>query len=438
MIKLHDYQVECIETIKDHFKNNDRQIIQLPTGSGKTFIFLNFLKKYSKNGLIICPSLELQEQIYEWGSFFLGEDKISKNFIKPRYPYQIVTNASLNHERMRNLIEKHEFEYLILDEAHRAQSPTFVNFISKFEHKNYKILGVTATPERLDGRNLLNIFKSLTFSRNVLDMIIKGYLADVIGTRITTNFDIKKIHTSTDFSQTELNSLNVLGRNELIIKTFIEECKDKKTLIFCLNVQHAEHISQEISKFGYKSAFIHGRMKYKQRQEILHDFKAGRIQVLTNCQLLTEGFDEPTIEALILARPTQSKSLYCQMIGRGLRKCKGKEVCYLYELTDNHHKICTFNVLAGKDTQFRYSYLNGTRLTDLVPIIQNLNIDDILLEKSELKIFEYKFFPCTERQIKILESIGYEFDFVSDLDVFEAGFLIFKDKLRKKYGYDKK
>ena len=437
MIKLHDYQVECIETIHNHFKKSDKQIIQLPTGSGKTFIFLNFLKKYSKNGLIICPSLELQEQIYEWGCFFLGKDKVSKKFDKPRYPYQIITNSSLNFESTRKFIEKNDFEFVVLDEAHRAQSPTFVNFIKKFKHKNYKLLGVTATPERLDGKNLLNIFDKLTFSKNVLDMINKGYLADVIGTRITTNFDINKIHASTDFSQTELNSLNVLGRNEMIVKTFIEECKDKKTLIFCLNVQHAEYISREISKLGYNAAFIHGKMKYNKRQEILYDFKSGRIQVLTNCQLLTEGFDEPTIEALILARPTQSKSLYCQMIGRGLRKCKGKDFCYLYELTDNHHKICTFNVLAEKESQFQYAYEKGTKLTELVPIIQNINLDDILLEKSELNVFEYNFFPCTENQQNQLDELGYKNEYNEDLDIFEAAFLIFKHNLRKKYGYDK-
>lgn len=442
MIKLHDYQIECIETIADHFKKSDRQIIQLPTGSGKTFIFLNFLKKYAKSAIILCPSIELQEQIHSWGSHFLGKENIEKGWNKINCPFHVMTLASLNYETIYNKVLKNKFDYIILDEAHHGCAPTFIKFLDRLKNHKFKLLGVTATPERLDDKNLLDIFETLTYSKNILEMIELNHLCDIESYKIKTNLELKFISHSNDFSLKNLQLLDIERRNQILLNTFVQECSDKKTLIFCLNINHAKKISEAINKLGYSSEYIHGKMKFHERQQILKRFKNGQTMVLTNCQILTEGFDEPSIEALILARPTRSKSLYCQMIGRGVRKFPRKDRCYLYELTDNNHKICTFNVLGGLSSDIQYDYPKALRLSELIKEIQSIDFEKLLLEKTPHELFEMEYearssldFPCFTRQVeKIKKYLPHEV-LLYDLSFIEAEFLLFKQKLKVKYGY---
>ena len=198
-------------------------------------------------------------------------------------------------------------------------------------------------------------------------------------------------------------------------------------------------------KKGIRAMAMHGDLPSTERKRILQDFKSGKLEVLTNCQLLTEGFDEPSIEAIIIARPTKSKTLYCQMIGRGLRPFKDKNRCYLYELTDNAYKICTFNVLLGIPQEKDLDYENGSLLSkefrerkhkDLISI----DIKDVNYEKVKIDILNYKkkfqsymhSIPAPQRQKDLLTKIGIEF--YPDLSVLEFCFLLWKEKLKVKYG----
>ena len=442
MVKLHDYQVECIEKINDHFKKHDKQIVQMPTGSGKTFIFLNFLKKYAKTGIILCPSLELQEQIHEWGAYFLGENNIEKGWKKINCPFHVLTLASLNYESTMQKVLKNKFDFVVMDEAHHGCSETIIKFLDRLKNHKFKLLGLTATPERLDKKNLLDIFGTLTYSKNILDMIEMKQICDVEAYKIKTKVDLKSRGNNHDFGQIELKSLDQEKRNLILLNTFENECKDKKTLIFCLNVEHAMKISNALKDKGYASEYIHGKMDFQERKRILERFQTGVTQILTNCQLLTEGFDEPSIEALILSRPTRSKSLYCQMIGRGLRKFQGKDRCLLYELADNNHKICTFNVLGGIDPSMEYDYPEGLRLSRLKKTLENVDWENLVIEKCEHEIFDLNQkekdhfgFPCLESQRIKLKEIGIPECIINEIYFLEAEFLIFKQRLRVKYGF---
>ena len=201
-------------------------------------------------------------------------------------------------------------------------------------------------------------------------------------------------------------------------------------------------ISNALKDRGYASEYIHGKMDFHERRRILERFQAGVTQILTNCQLLTEGFDEPSIEALILARPTRSKSLYCQMIGRGLRKFKRKDKCLLYELADNNHKICTFNVLGGIDPSMEYDYPEGLRLSRLKKTLENVDWENLVIEKCEHEIFnldqkekDHFGFACLESQRIKLKEIGIPEFIINEINFLEAEFLIFKQRLKVKYGY---
>ncbi len=441
MIELRNYQTECIEEIKKH----DTQLIQLPTGSGKTIVFLKYLSENSEKALIVCPTIDLREQIYESALSFYSKHDICKrenNRFKDAKIYILVA-MSLNNEIVREYLSSQKLEHIVIDEAHRSQSKTYYNFIEYYRRKNanFKLIGFTATPERLDKKPLLEIFKTITYKKNIYELINEGYLCNVKAYRIKTKEVIKSKGGVGDFQISEIRNLDNYSRNSLIYKTIEENCVGKKTLIFCLSIDHAEKIADYLKSEKKISAYhISGKQSESERKKILLDFKNGKIQILTNCQLLTEGFDEPSIECIIIARPTRSKALYCQMIGRGTRKFLGKKNCELYELTDNCHRICTFNVACDedKDERFIRNYKDGVSLTDLHKEIEKISLKDFVLDKQEIPLIS-DFSQFLEQQgilvsqKKSLDEL--EIKPVGSLNLLQASFVLFKHKLRVKYGF---
>lgn len=444
---MRDYQVDCIKTIKEHFKKNDRQLIQLPTGSGKTWIFTRFLKENSNSALIVCPSIELKEQIFN--TFKLFNIKDVAIGLNNSCKYNIVTNMSFSKDNSLDIVNKKKFQYIVIDEAHHAQSKSNLRLINSLNF-NPKILGCTATPERLDGKSLLEIFHTLTYKKNIFELIDVGFLSDVEAYKYKTGIRISK--RAEDFRQIELRDLDKDSRNEIILKIIKEQCFDKKTLVFCLNIEHSIKIALMLNQMGFSAGYVYGEMPKQQRIENLKKFKSGELQFITNCQLLTEGFDEPSIEAIVLTRPTCSKALYCQMVGRGLRITKDKKVCYLHELADNNHKLCTFNVTCDKEPEFQHDYQPGIRLSqlykELEENVQKYDLENLEVQRqkhnlflnekthlnNEFNIFKSEFYSMemNERQGNILKSYGIQHN---ELNFIEAAFLIWKHNLKKKYGY---
>ncbi len=443
MVKLQQHQIECIDAIEKHFKKSSRQLIQLPTGSGKTYIFLSYLSKHSKSSLIICPTKELQEQIYNSALNFFHKSEISmKEDANPTFKrLNIWIAASLGLKNREKLVEV-KFDHIVIDEAHRAMSKTYQSFVSHYQSvwKNFKLIGFTATPERNDSQSLLEIFETLTFTRNIYDLIKLGMLSDIEAHRIKTfqKFN-KRQGANGDIQAKNIKDLDNETRNNIVLKTINKHCADKKTLIFCVSISHAENLSNLLKSCGYAADYVSGKMTKQVRQQKLKDFKSGKIQFMANCQLLTEGFDEPSIECLIMARPTISKALYCQMLGRGLRKFPGKDICYLYEITDNVHDICNFNVAGGAERYFEGEYTNGIKLTELTKELESLKEIEISIKKEKINLFnpledklesEYAF----EHQLKYLKD--KQINFFEPINFLEAAFLIWKNKLKEKYGFN--
>jgi len=453
-LRLLPYQQECLDMIEKTFQSHNRQLFQLPTGAGKTAIFVNYIKRNSKRALIVVPTIEIKHQVHEtclnW-----GVDSIA---LKGKYKFSIgnhtiITSQSLNYQGTKKYLYDQKFDTIIIDEAHKAQCNTFKQFLDKID-PSIKVLGCTATPERYDQKPLLDIFINFSFSKSIIDLINLGYLCDIEAYKVKTG--IKLTMRSFDFHTGQLKEvakkeLDSDSRNQLIINTYKNNLTNKKTLIFCLSVPHSQKIAHLLKKEGYKAKCIYGELNRTERAEVLEDFKSGKIQVLTNCQVLTEGFDEPSIEALLIARPTLSKSLYCQMIGRGLRKYPGKELCTIYELGDNNHKICDFNVLSGREPGFPYEYKSGMRINDLISEQNKISLDMV-------EVFEQKFSPLNTDSIEngrvsLLNSFYWkqkpnelqlnslrknEIFFFEDINFIEAAFLLWKHKLLLKYGFIKK
>lgn len=451
-VVLRPYQKECLDRIKEYFRDHDRQIIQLPTGAGKTVVFLSYIASIPGKTLIICPTVDLVDQVKETAEKFSNATIFAKGLRQKwkKADITISTSAVLNYDSSKEFLNTQKFDTIIFDEAHRAQCSTYLNFLEMLDYP-FKLLGCTATPERLDRKPLLDVFGELTYTKNILELIRGGYLCDMEAHKIKTGIKLDNLKIrSGEFIPTELKKLETPARNKIIIDTYKENCQDKKTLVFCLSIDHSENIASMLREEGIKAEAIHGKLGAIQRRLIIKRFKSGQTKVLTNCQLLTEGFDEPSIEAILIARPTKSKALYCQMIGRGLRTYPRKELCYLYELGDNSHNICSFNVAAGKEADFVFEYKKGTRLTELSEELDKLTLDDVDVVKEKINLFEGdRDYPARGNQMNIFKTkfythqpTEYQKQKLKELNIddrfvdtfLEAAFLIWKHYARIKYG----
>jgi hypothetical protein len=185
-------------------------------------------------------------------------------------------------------------------------------------------------------------------------MIKGGYLCDIRGISVKTEANLGAVHTRQgDFMTGDLAEvIDNPERNQLIADTYLEHAEGRKAIIFCVDVQHSQHVAATMETNGISCRAVYGDMDIDERRETLAAFEAGEIRVLANCNLLTEGWDSPDLGAVLMARPTKSKVLYIQCVGRGLRTSPGKADCLLIDFADiwDKHDICAFGTLAGDDS----------------------------------------------------------------------------------------
>jgi superfamily II DNA or RNA helicase len=458
MIKLKNYQEDAIKAIEEGFKkhyeyyNRDiqgktcklrkavRQFIEMPTGSGKTITFLYFAKKYNLNTLIIVPSKELMRQVYETSLLFFPKNIISRKGDRFNEKFKQIHICIINsiNEKYENDLLYEEYELIIIDECHRAHGSTYKRFLNNYyEFLPPMILGVTATPERLDGKLLNTLFDKCTFKLKIDDMIMSGYLSDIEGYRIKTKIDLSDLDThNSDYTITELyKKLSTDSRNDLILNLCKNEMKDRKTLIFCINLKHSQEINKLLNDNGLSSAHIDGKMDHVERKTILTAFREGEISYLCNCQLLTEGFDEPSIDGIILARPTRSHSLFMQMIGRGLRLFPKKLNCKIVDIVDIHKNRSRigFNSIIEQDKDLN-EIENFSSHKDIKDHVQReiIQHSEFEIEKANLINFSIIYEKlAVESMINYLNENNIYFTHPITFD--DASFLIWYDKLKKEY-----
>jgi len=245
-------------------------------------------------------------------------------------------------KRLEQLKEK-DFSVLLIDEAHHAESPSYQKIIKELGFGDDKklLVGVTATPQRADKKSLTNTFETVAYARTIGSLIKEGFLSAVVGRKVLTSFSLSDVKTkSGEFITKQLASaVNIDDRNQFIINKFKEHAAKRKAIAFCVNVKHAQDLAHAFQVNGIKAAAVWGLMPKEERESVLKQLKKGDIQVVTSCDLLTEGFDDETIDAIVMARPTKSKSLYIQMVGRGLRKHPTKNDCLVIDFTDTGNNL---------------------------------------------------------------------------------------------------
>lgn len=440
MIRLKDYQIEACEAIESHFLVEDSQYVAMPTGSGKTFTFLSYADDCHDNILVIVPSKSLLHQVYESALLFFDRKDISRKgdgYDEKIGFLHICTAQSMRGDYLKELCE-HPFDLVVIDEAHHSHAMTYKRFIdckrNRCKDMRLSFLGVTATPDRADGKLLSEIFGTCSFRLEIEDMIEKGHLCDIEGYSVKTKIDISDVDDHNgDFSLRQLyKKLCIDSRNEMIVKLCKEEMKDRKTVVFCINIEHSLQIHNLLTESGLSSEHIDGTTSSKKKESILKSFREGSTQFICNCQLLTEGFDEPSIDGIIIARPTRSRSLFTQMVGRGLRIFPGKKNCKIIDVVDNHRALAGFNSLLE---DCAYPEMDTFKsIHDIRKHIgeERLKVTEFRIERSDIfsskrldEIFAipWQLDRMREKAISFFEPITFD----------EANFLIWLDNLKEKY-----
>jgi len=342
MYTLRPYQQEALDSILNAESTGiSRQLVVLPTGSGKTVIFshLPLVRKNSLPMLVLAHREELLHQakskIEASNPNLIVQIEQAQNYAD-QVDVIVASVATLgrnNSERIKRFPQNY-FKSIIIDEAHHAAAPSYRRIVDYFQ--NDFTLGVTATPQRSDSTRLIDVFQEIVYYKTIQDLIEQGYLTRLIGYRIKTNTDLTHVEVNDgDFTQSQLeNAVNNPYRNALILTSYLQLCKERKTLIFAAGVQHAKDLALSFKESGIKTQLILGETDSEDRRTILENFKNGLIPVLINVGVLTEGFDEPSVQAIILARPTKSNLLYTQIVGRGTRTDTDKQNCLIVDISD--------------------------------------------------------------------------------------------------------
>lgn len=336
-IKLRDYQSGFIEDIRDGFKGGNRRVLGvLPTGGGKTLCFSYIAAGVARNDkrvLIIAHRRELLNQI----STALKKVGVMHAVMAGGYigmPTAKVVVASVF--TLANRIDRFPAPDLIIgDEAHHfTPMSTWGRVVNAFPKA--RVLGVTATPERLDGKGLGLMFDDMVIGPSVAELTEQGYLspADVYA---PSRPDLGAVRTRMgDFVTSDLEgAMDKPSITGSVVGHYTKLVPGKRAIAFCVSVKHAKDVAAEFRAAGYRAEHIDGGMADRERDATLLKFERGDIQILTSCDLVSEGFDLPAVEVAILLRPTKSLGLYLQMCGRAIRISPGKTTTTILDHAGN-------------------------------------------------------------------------------------------------------
>ena len=336
-LKRLDYQQEAIDNLKK-MREDGKTIALLyhATGVGKTITAATDAKAVGGRTLFLVNALKLASQAKEtfakvWPEATLGEYTGSQKDMTQTVIFATVQSISKDLEKFSPT----DFDYLIVDECHHAAANTYQKIFTYFHPKF--ILGLTATPERSDGEDMLELFQNVAHKMDLKTAVERGVLVSIRCIRVKTNIDLTDVRINgIKYNSQDLESkLFIPERNQLIVDTYLKYVNDKKTVIFCASVDHAAEIAKLLRDSGVKAEAVSGRDRVEVREKILKDYETGSTNVLCACDLLNEGWDSPHTTVLFMARPTMSKTIYLQQLGRGTRRCPGKEDLLVVDFVDN-------------------------------------------------------------------------------------------------------
>lgn len=363
-MKLRPYQEEAFSSVFSQWEDGIlKTLLVLPTGCGKTIVFAKITEECVRRGdrvLILAHRGELLDQASDKLSKATGlksaVEKADQSCIGSWFRVTVGSVQTLMREKRLSSFSKDYFNTIIIDEAHHAISDSYQRVLNYFV--NAKVLGVTATPDRGDMKNLGTVFESLAYEYTLPQAIKEGYLSPIKAVTIPLKLDLTGVSTQAgDFKASDIDTA-LDPYLYSIADEMIKYCQNRKTVVFLPLVKTSQKFRDILNLKGFKAAEVNGESH--DRAEILNDFDKGEYNVLCNSMLLTEGWDCPSVDCVVVLRPTKVRGLYCQMVGRGTRLCDDKKELLLLDFlwhTERHelcrpaHLICDNEEVARQMTE---------------------------------------------------------------------------------------
>lgn len=355
-MQLRPYQQQAREAIEEEWlKGIKRTLLVLPTGTGKTIVFATVIEDMVKLGervLVLAHRGELLDQAADKLEKSTGlkcaTEKAQETSIGSWYRVVVGSVQTLMREKRLNKFPKDFFTTIVIDEAHHCISEGYQRVLNYFE--DAKVLGVTATPDRGDMKNLGSYFETLAYEYSLPKAIKEGFLSPIKALTLPLTLDLSAVaQQSGDFKASDLGTA-LDPYLEQIAEEMLKVAVDRKTVVFLPLVKTSQKFRDILNAKGFKAAEVNGESK--DRAEILADFDAGKYNVLCNSMLLTEGWDCPSVDCVVVLRPTKVRSLYSQMVGRGTRLYPGKDDLLLLDFlwhTERHELCHPANLIAQND-----------------------------------------------------------------------------------------
>ena len=429
-MELRPYQEEARQAVQTEWdQGNDRTLLVLPTGCGKTIVFCKIAEdrvRQGERGLILAHRGELLDQaadkLFQATGLRCAVEKAEQSCLGAWERITVGSVQSLQREKRLEQFDPDYYQFIIVDEAHHALSDSYQRVLERFS--NAHVLGVTATPDRGDKRDLGQFFQSLAYEYTLPKAIKEGYLCPIKAQTIPLQLDIAGVGIqSGDFKAGDLGTA-LDPYLEQIAQEMATACMDRKTVVFLPLVKTSQKFRDILNAHGFRAAEVNGNSS--DRAEVLADFEAGRYNVLCNSMLLTEGWDCPPVDCIVVLRPTKIRSLYCQMVGRGTRLAPGKDHLLLLDFlwhTERHelcrpaHLICESPEVAAQTTA---NLENTPGPTDLEEAVQHA-AEDVVAQREEALAKQLE--EMRKRKRKLVDPLQFEMSIqAEDLVNYEPAF----------------
>lgn len=362
-ITLRPYQQDAVNAVCHALdQGQSKLLIALPTGTGKTIVFSSLphalgVAAAGQRTLVLAHREELLDQAAAKFSavapqLTVGIEQAARR-CDSNTDVVIASVPTLQRARLEAL-NPDDFGLVVVDEAHHAVANTYraiFDHLGAGEPGGPALIGVTATPNRGDKVGLGAVFSSIAYKMGIKRAIRDGWLCPVTGYAVEGGADLSGVKTrGGEFVTSALaEAINTPARNALAVRAYLDHTPGQRALAFTADVAHAHDLAQEFRRANVRAEALSGKTPTEERREILRWLAAGERDVVTNCAVLTEGFDEPRVSSIVMARPTKSQLLYTQMVGRGTRMAPGKKQLTVLDLVDNagRHSLCSVASLLG-------------------------------------------------------------------------------------------
>lgn len=427
-MELRDYQSEALERIAEaHQHGHKRALLVAATGLGKTVVFATYARQHGGSVLVLAHRDELIRQAVDkvlqvWPDMrlcpgaakLLGDERdvlwsrapgiedapwlgVAKGGLTDYSHADVLVASVQTVARAKGLevLGALRWDLVVVDEAHHATAASYRKVLAAAgcdDAQGPNVLGVTATPDRGDGTGLDGVFDQVVANYDLLWGINAGYLADIRGQAIEVeHLDLGEVKVSRgDYAAGDTGrALEEAGGPQQIVAAWLEHALGRRTLVYTPTVETAASTAAQFAAAGVEAGVVHGALPLDERRAVLAAYEAGDLQVITNCMVLTEGFDSPRTDCIVVARPTKSRALYAQMVGRGTRLHPAKTDCLVLDVVgaSDQHSLVTIPSLFGLPDAYTAELRSGEHtLSGLVEAHQQelVRIGQLKAQEAEL------------------------------------------------------